>query len=129
MPTTTSSAKTTNSHTVAASVGERIAQLRKRQGLSQASLSAAASISREAIGKYERGIASPSVDTAARIAAALEVSLDSLVGGQSTDADDLAPEILERARELDALPDDERKPVLAVLDAYLRDVRIRRAYS
>ena len=83
----------------------------------------------EGYGKYERGESSPSVDVASRIAAALEVSLDYLVAGTTSDLDDLDDGIIARARELAALPDDERRPVLAVLDAYLRDVRIRRAYA
>ena len=118
-----------NRPTDSATVSERIATLRKRASLSQAALAAAASISREAIGKYERGESSPSVDIAGRIAAALGVSLDYLVAGATSDLDDLDDGIVARARELAALPDDERRPVLAVLDAYLRDVRIRRAYA
>jgi len=117
------------SSTDAATVSERIATLRKRANLSQAALAKAASISREAIGKYERGESSPSVDIASRIAAALEVSLDYLVAGTTSELDDLDDDIIARARELSALADDERRPVLAVLDAYLRDVRIRRAYA
>lgn len=120
VPTTTSST---------ASIGERIAQLRKRLNLSQSALASAANISREAIGKYERGESSPSVDIAGRIAEALDVTLDFLVAGSNSSTDDLDGDILSRARELAALPENERTPVLAVLDAYLRDVRIRQAYS
>lgn len=119
----------TKSSTNAATVSERIATLRKRAGLSQAALAKAASISREAIGKYERGESSPSVDIASRIAAALEVSLDYLVAGATSELDELDDSIIARARELNALPEDERQPVLRVLDAYLRDVRIRQAYT
>lgn len=125
MPTTA----TNHRYETAAAVSERIATLRKRAGLSQAALAAASSISREAIGKYERAESSPSVDIASRIAAALGVTLDYLVAGATAATDDLDDDILARARELNGLPDDERQPLLRVLDAYLRDVRIRRTYS
>ncbi len=116
-----------NNLTDTATGSERIVTLRMRASLSQAALAKAASISREAIGKYERGESSPSVDIASRIAAALKVSLDYLVAGTTSDLDELDDDIIARALELSALPDDERWPVFAVLDAYLRDVRSRRA--
>ena len=68
------------------------------------------------------------MDTPARIAAALGVSLDYLVAGATSDLDDIDDGIVARARELPALPNDERRPVHAVLDPYLIDVRIRGAY-
>lgn len=50
------------------SIGHRITQLRKEKGWSQTELAGQAGASREAIGKYERGEASPSVETAKNIA-------------------------------------------------------------
>ena len=106
---------------------KRIATLRKRKRWSQAALAEAAHVSREAIGKYERGVAVPSVETARRIADAFDVTLDYLAGDSEAGAIDR--ETLARVQELQALPDDDREHVLAVVDAFLRDVRIRRAYA
>ena len=119
---------TAEPHATPATVGERLLWLRKRHGLSQAALAKAATISREAVSKYERDESSPTVDTAARIAEALDVSIDFLVAGTPDDDGAIDGDILERARELAALPDAERRPLLTVLDSYLRDVRIRNAY-
>ena len=59
--------------------GHRIALLRKENGLSQAGLVKIVGISREAVGKYERGEASASIETAKKIADAFQVTLDHLV--------------------------------------------------
>ena len=62
-------------------IAKIIADLRRRQkGWSQTDLATASKVSREIIGKYERGEAVPSIDFAKRIADAFEVSLDYLVG-------------------------------------------------
>ena len=64
--------------------GTRIAQLRKEKGFSQAGLAKVVGISREAIGKYERGEASASIETAKKIADAFDVTLDYLVDETGT---------------------------------------------
>lgn len=45
-------------------IGNRIVELRKKKGWSQTDLAKQADASREAIGKYERDEAQPSVETA-----------------------------------------------------------------
>ena len=63
--------------------GEHITTLRKRKGLSQGELGKAVGTSGDIIGKYERGEVKPPVEVAAKIADALDVSLDYLVGASS----------------------------------------------
>ncbi len=60
--------------------GKIIASLRDKKGFSQTELADKSGVSRAMIGKYERGEAQPSIDAAKKIADALEVSLDYLVG-------------------------------------------------
>ena len=60
--------------------GKIIATLRDKKGFSQTELADKSGVSRVMIGKYERGEAIPSIDAAKKIADALEVSLDYLVG-------------------------------------------------
>lgn len=67
--------------------GEHIATLRKRKGISQNDLGKAVGTYGDIIGKYERDEVKPSVEVAARLADALEVSLDFLVGKSSVDVD------------------------------------------
>jgi transcriptional regulator with XRE-family HTH domain len=56
-------------------LGRRIRQLRRRRGLSQAALAAAAGLSRIYVAKLEAGERAPSLRALARIARALGVRL------------------------------------------------------
>jgi len=64
--------------------GRRLRLLRRRNGLTQSALAAAAAISRPSVTAYETGTAVPSPRVAAALAAALGVSIDHLT---LTDAD------------------------------------------
>ena len=57
-------------------MGERIAQLRRSKGLSQAALAQALGLSTSAIAMYEQGRREPSVSTIIALADALDVTID-----------------------------------------------------
>lgn len=61
-------------------IGRIITTLRKQKDWSQTELATKSGVSREMIGKYERGEAVPSIEAAKKIANAFDVSLDYLVG-------------------------------------------------
>ncbi|PWJ51226.1 helix-turn-helix protein [Dyadobacter jejuensis] len=104
-----------------------ITALRKEKGWSQTDLARESSISREILGKYERGEAAPSIDFAKRIADALGVTLDYLVGeGQSASLD---KKNVQRLQAIEQLPEDEKKTVFALLDAFIRDFRAKQQYA
>jgi transcriptional regulator with XRE-family HTH domain len=108
-------------------IGEQISTLRKRKKWSQTKLAEISSTSREAIGKYERGEVTPSVEVAKRLAILFEVSLDYLVGeGQNSNFD---KNTLARLEQIERLPEDEKKTLFTVLDALLRDFKAKQAYS
>ena len=54
--------------------------IRKQKGLTQAQLSAASGVNRVCIAKYETGISVPSLKTAEKLADALGVTVDELIG-------------------------------------------------
>jgi HTH-type transcriptional regulator, repressor for puuD len=60
--------------------GERLTQLRKQKGLSQNDLAEAIGISRQAISKYENGLAEPDLDKIAKLRDILGVSYADLLG-------------------------------------------------
>lgn len=64
---------------VTSAVGERIRYLRLSKELSQEKLALEAGINPAFLGHLERGLKSPTVDTLAKIAAALNVTLSELV--------------------------------------------------
>jgi len=101
--------------------GKIIASLRDRKGLSQTELAEKSGVSRVMIGKYERGEAMPSIDAAKKIADALEVSLDYLVGeGINSKLDKQA---LKRLQDLEQLEDDKKKTLFDLIDTYIRDAK------
>lgn len=107
--------------------GKIIAALRDKKGLSQTELADKSGVSRVMIGKYERGEAMPSIDAAKKIADALEVSLDYLVGeGINSKLDKQA---LKRLQDLELLEDDKKKTLFDLIDTYIRDAKARRAYA
>lgn len=59
---------------------EKVREVRKRVGLSQAALAEAVGVSTETISRIERAAFEASLSTACAMAAALQVSLDELVG-------------------------------------------------
>ena len=63
-------------------LGQRIAALRRQQGLSQAELAACLGISASAMGMYEQGRREPSADTLVRLARQLQVTTDFLLTGE-----------------------------------------------
>jgi transcriptional regulator with XRE-family HTH domain len=104
-----------------------IASLRDNKEWSQTELADKSGVSRVMIGKYERGEAIPSIDAAKKIADALEVSLDYLVGeGINSKLDKQA---LKRLQDLELLEDDKKKTLFDLIDTYIRDAKARKAYS
>lgn len=65
---------------------ERLRQLRTQKNLSQSELGEKAKIDYTHIGKYERGLSNPSLETLVLLADALGVTLDYLVKGNEEDA-------------------------------------------
>jgi transcriptional regulator with XRE-family HTH domain len=108
-------------------IAQRIAQLRKEKSLSQTALAKEVGVSREAIGKYERGEATASVETAKKIADAFDVTLDYLVDDSAAGSFD--KRTVSRIQELQSLPAEEQNHVFAILDAFLRDAKTRSAYA
>ena len=61
-------------------IGERIKEYRLKRGFTQSDLANQADITRIALGNYERGERIPTIDIFARIAMALNASIDELMG-------------------------------------------------
>ena len=109
------------------STGKIIARLRDDKKLSQTDLADKSGVSRVMIGKYERGDAVPPIDTAKKIADALDVSLDFLTGeGIHSKLD---KKTVKRLQEIELLEDDKKKTLLDLIDTYIRDAKARKAYA
>lgn len=108
-------------------IGNIISQLRGKNGFSQSDLADKSQVSRVMIGKYERGEAIPSIDAAKKIADALGISLDYLVGETSQTSFD--KRTLERIQELELLEENKKQTLYDLIDTYIRDCKTRKAFS
>jgi transcriptional regulator with XRE-family HTH domain len=96
--------------------GEKITYARKQKKMTQGDLGKAVGTSGDIIGKYERDEIKPSIDTAAKVADALGVTLDYLVkDGQYQNIDQ---EALNRLKLIEKLPKEERSHLFATMDAF-----------
>lgn len=114
---------------IAATFSARLLEQRKAKNWSQGDLAQRIDTSAPIVGRYERGDMSPSIEVAARIAQALGVSLDYLLGLHEL-PDLLADQtMLARWQALVALTPADQRAILDTLDALTRDARARRAYA
>jgi ribosome-binding protein aMBF1 (putative translation factor) len=107
--------------------GNRVMQARKEKGLSREELANLIGTSGPIIGRYERGDMMPSVEIATKIADALEVSLDFLVGKSTQTVKDKS--MMARLEDIANLPNTKRLELFNVLDAYIRDFKTSKAYA
>lgn len=84
-------------------------------------------MSGDIVGKYERNEMKPSIDTAHRLANALNVTLDYLVGDSDTILFD--KDITKRIEEVSKLNDEEKSKIFMVIDALIRDFKAKKAYA
>lgn len=101
--------------------GVRLTMYRERLGLSATQLANLAEVNYMQISRYEKGQAFPSLETAVRLAQALQVSLDELATGTEppTPPTFRNTPLLDRMRELDRIPPDRRELALRVLDTVI----------
>jgi transcriptional regulator with XRE-family HTH domain len=102
--------------------GTSLRQCRRARRLTQAQLAEATDLSLEMIGRLERGLTAPSLDTIAALANALQVAPAVLFGAEPTGITGKRRELLDRINTLLASSSDvELERVERVLAALLRD--------
>lgn len=106
--------------------GERLALVRKKKKVSQDELAKAIGVHAPVIGRYERNEVKPSVDVATKMAEALTVSLDYLVGLVE---DELDNSITKKILSIQSLNEEDKKMMFNTIDALLRDANARKAYA
>lgn len=103
-----------------------LADLRRARKLSQEQLAAAVGIHTNVLGRYERGEAKPSIEIATKLAEALAVSLDQLVGRSDVQLD---KEITDKVLTIQRLAKDDQNTINNVIDAFIRDTKTKKAYA
>ena len=101
--------------------GHRLARLRKARGLSQTALGKQIGISKRMVVYYEVESDRPPAHLLAAVAKALAVSIDDLMGAGHLPSEPVEVDVRvwRRFQRLQALPPDDRKMVLKLLDSLL----------
>ena len=105
--------------------GDNMMLLRKKKKLSQAALGNLIGTSGDVVGRYERGDIKPSIDVVVKIADALEVSVDYLIGKSKLQLD---KEALKRLERISELSEDNKSFIYNMIDMALRDFKTKKAY-
>jgi len=109
--------------------GKRLRECRKEKGFSQNEVAKALETNHSVIGKYERDEVKPSIDVVKRLAGLLGTTVSYFLGEDENEDLFKDPDMLRRLKEVNSLPAEEKKCVLFNLDAVLRDIKTRKAYS
>jgi len=112
------------------SVGQRIARIRKLRGLTQVQLAQKIGIERTVIANYEKDRLRIYDEMLARIALALSVSTDELLGlSASTPSKDEAASLrlVRRLRKIEQLPPAKQKAIIQTLDMALQSFEQERS--
>ena len=106
--------------------GKRLTEVRKMKKLSQEEVAKKLDAHGAVIGRYERDEVKPSIEVAAAIAEALEVSLDYLVG--NTDLL-LEKNIVNKIVDIQKLNTEDKAHVFALLDAFLQSNKAKKVFA
>lgn len=101
-------------------LAQRLVDLRKNKGYNRDELGKMVGTSGAVVGRYERGEITPSVEIAKKMADAIQVSLDYLIGATDLLLDN---KMRYRLELLDKVPLDEKDRILHVMDSLLRDAQ------
>jgi transcriptional regulator with XRE-family HTH domain len=102
---------------------DRLAFARKQKNVRQADLGKMIGTSGDIIGKYERGENIPSIEVAAKIADALNVTIDYLV--KDGEYEQIDKETLTRLKDIQKLSSENKAHVYALLDAFIAKTKIQ----
>tara|TARA_B100000965_G_scaffold406418_1_gene445231 strand:- start:1413 stop:1739 length:327 start_codon:yes stop_codon:yes gene_type:complete len=103
--------------------GQKLAFCRKEQRLSQAEIGKRSGVNGDIVGKYERDEMKPSIDTAKKLADALEVSLDYLVGDAELKI--LDKKTMQRLEDIERLPEEDKNNIFYTLDNLIKAAKLK----
>lgn len=104
--------------------GERLARLRKENGLTQEEFAEKIGISRRALAYYETETQKlPDGETVLRMANTLDISVDQILGAKQIRRKRPSPKearLINKLRRVEKLPPNDQKAVLKYIDALIK---------
>ncbi len=110
------------------SFGKKLREQREKKGFSQSQLAKEVGVHQSIIGRYERDEAKPTIDVVKRMSQSLATTVGYLLGEIEDSNLFESSSMLNRLKELNALPEKDKEHILYTLDALLRDAKTRQAY-
>jgi transcriptional regulator with XRE-family HTH domain len=107
-------------------LGDRIALLRKRKNLSPAHLGQQVGVSPDVISKYEQQEVTPSLAVLIRLADALAVSTDFLLGRTP---DELDKRNIDRMLAVQAMGEHHQQLAYFLIDMLIRDEKVHQTHN
>ena len=106
-----------------AGLGRRIAERRKAQGITQVELAGQLGIAQQTMAHYEGGVSRIAVETLAQLAAALETTVEDLIGVTAKTGSGKrgpAPKLQQQLERITRLPKAQQRFVMQMLDNVLQ---------
>ncbi|UZO80657.1 helix-turn-helix domain-containing protein [Aquimarina sp. ERC-38] len=113
-------------------LGERIQKHRKELGITQSELARKINISHTQMARYEIKDVQPPANILKKLADLFGTSIDYLVCGTANEkivSDIQDASIINEFKKIASLPSEEKKTLLKVISAYLRDFQAKKAYA
>lgn len=107
---------------------DRLKELRKKKGISQAELANLIEVHFTQVSRYERGDTKPNAEAMTRLAKALDTTVDFLMNGSTDDVAQeagLDKEMISRFKAVQEFNSDDKKTVLSLLDAFIAKTKIQ----
>jgi len=108
-------------------IGSKVSLLRKAKGWSQSDLAEQINASREIIGKYERNENSPYLEMALKMAKALGVTVDFLLGESEYTTYD--QDTLDRIKSIEKMDTNTKSVLFNVIDTYIQNFKTKQAFA
>jgi transcriptional regulator with XRE-family HTH domain len=109
--------------------GKKLRECREAKSFSQSKLANEVGVHQSIIGRYEREEAKPTIDVVINLAKALDTTVGYLLG-ENKDADLFKdPVMLNRFKDINSLPDNDKHCILYALDGLLQNYKAKKAYS
>lgn len=105
-------------------IGQRIAKIRKRRGLTQSALAHSIGITQAVVSDYEVGRARLSDEMVIRFALALKTSADHILGLKHDGVTEpISRSLAQKMQEIEQLPAHEKRALMKNIDMFLRGAR------
>jgi len=107
-------------------IGVRLAELRKRRGMTQLELAERLHVRQSLLSRYERGVVRLHGQLVAEFAKALRVSADELLGLKEAKTNGFLPErrFLRRLQKVHKLSKRQKENLLGTIDAFLKSANV-----